>query len=67
MKVILEFDEESEYLLALNGAKYFSCLFQLNEYLYRLKKNGESITIESIHNRFSEILEDNNVNLSEIE
>ena len=68
MKVKLEFDEFNDNCkMALNGQKYFNCLWEIYKYLHNLEKYDEQVSIEKVNERFLEILEDKNVDLFEIE
>ena len=65
MKIKLEFEDEKEAKIYLNGKKYFSCLWEFQEYLHKLDSGKEEI--DKIEEVFYSILEENNINLFEIE
>ena len=69
MKIKLEFEDEKEAKIYLNGKKYFSCLWEFQEYLHKLDSGKEEINkeIDKIEEVFYSILEASNVNLFEIE
>ena len=59
-------EENNEFLLATNGAKYFNVLHSFSEWfrLYRKHEQGP-LSVETIWNAFNEHLEE--VNLDEID
>lgn len=60
MKAILEFnlpEEQSEHSLAINGCKYYSCLFKLEQMMRSIVKYGhEYKDIETLADEIRDII-----------
>jgi hypothetical protein len=71
-KIILEFnlpEEQDEYELAHNAAKFYDCLYNFSQELRTWYKHGHDFkdaddAVEKIREKFYEELNDNNVTLN---
>ena len=70
-KVTIKFKlpkERDEFILATKGGDYYSCLWELAQYLREEWKYEDKkyLSIEETRAKFYNILEDHNINLDEI-
>ena len=73
MKVRLEFDcpdENDGVRVALDGTKYYHCLWEISQYLRKERKYGENEKrvklFEEVEDEFYQILEDQHIRLDDI-